>query len=56
MTATVAGQSQFALGIGPGAEVREPKWELVIGGWFTYFHTANAGVVVLFSYVDNFQA
>ena len=53
--ATVAGTIPLALGIGAGAEVRQPMGIATMGGFTTSTLLTLLVVPVLFTYVDNFQ-
>jgi hydrophobe/amphiphile efflux-1 (HAE1) family protein len=53
--ATIAGTIPLALGIGAGAEVRQPMGVAILGGFTTSTLLTLVVVPVLFSYVDNFQ-
>lgn len=53
--ATVAGTIPLALGIGAGAEVRQPMGIAIMGGFTTSTLLTLVVVPVLFTYVDNFQ-
>lgn len=53
--ATIAGIVPLALGIGAGAEVRQPMGIAILGGFTTSTLLTLVVVPVLFSYVDDFQ-
>lgn len=53
--ATIAGILPLALGIGAGAEVRQPMGIAILGGFTTSTLLTLVVVPVLFSYVDDFQ-
>ncbi|GAA6615640.1 efflux RND transporter permease subunit [Scytonema sp. NUACC26] len=53
--ATIAGTIPLALGIGAGAEVRQPMGVAILGGFTTSTLLTLVVVPVLFSYIDNFQ-
>lgn len=53
--ATIAGTLPLALGIGAGAEVRQPMGIAILGGFTTSTLLTLVVVPVLFSYVHNFQ-
>ncbi len=53
--ATIAGIFPLALGIGSGAEVRQPMGIAIMGGFITSTMLTLVVVPVFFSYVDNFQ-
>ncbi|KAB8321211.1 efflux RND transporter permease subunit [Tolypothrix campylonemoides VB511288] len=54
--ATIAGIVPLALGIGAGAEVRQPMGIAILGGFTTSTLLTLVVVPVLFSYVDDFQS
>ncbi|MUG94356.1 AcrB/AcrD/AcrF family protein [Scytonema sp. UIC 10036] len=53
--ATIAGTVPLALGIGAGAEVRQPMGVAILGGFTTSTLLTLVVVPVLFSYIDDFQ-
>ncbi len=53
--ATIAGIFPLALGLGAGAEVRQPMGIAIMGGFITSTMLTLVVVPVFFSYVDNFQ-
>ena len=53
--ASVAGTIPLALGIGAGAEVRQPMGIAIMGGFTTSTLLTLVVVPVLFTYVDNYQ-
>jgi multidrug efflux pump subunit AcrB len=53
--ATIAGTIPLALGIGAGAEVRQPMGVAILGGFTTSTLLTLVVVPVLFSYIDDFQ-
>jgi hydrophobe/amphiphile efflux-1 (HAE1) family protein len=53
--ATIAGIVPLALGIGAGAEVRQPMGVAILGGFTTSTLLTLVVVPVLFTYVDGFQ-
>ncbi len=53
--ATIAGTLPLALGVGAGAEVRQPMGIAIFGGFTTSTLLTLVVVPVLFSYIDNFQ-
>ncbi len=53
--ATIAGIIPLALGIGAGAEVRQPMGVAIMGGFTTSTLLTLVVVPVLFTYVDGFQ-
>ncbi len=53
--ATIAGIFPLALGLGSGAEVRQPMGIAIMGGFVTSTMLTLVVVPVFFSYVDNFQ-
>jgi hydrophobe/amphiphile efflux-1 (HAE1) family protein len=53
--ASIAGTIPLALGIGAGAEVRQPMGVAILGGFTTSTLLTLLVVPVLFSYIDNFQ-
>ncbi|GAB1539305.1 efflux RND transporter permease subunit [Scytonema sp. NUACC21] len=53
--ATIAGTIPLALGLGAGAEVRQPMGVAILGGFTTSTLLTLVVVPVLFSYIDNFQ-
>ncbi|MEM7553531.1 MAG: efflux RND transporter permease subunit [Cyanobacteria bacterium P01_A01_bin.84] len=52
---TIAGTFPLAVGIGAGAEVRQPMGIAIIGGFTTSTLLTLVVVPVLFTYIDNFQ-
>ncbi|MGD1875746.1 MAG: efflux RND transporter permease subunit [Mastigocoleus sp.] len=52
---TIAGTLPLAIGIGAGAEVRQPMGISIIGGFTTSTLLTLVVVPVLFTYIDNFQ-
>lgn len=52
---TVAGTIPVAVGMGAGAEVRQPMGIAIIGGFTTSTLLTLVVVPVLFTYIDNFQ-
>ncbi|RDH50013.1 efflux RND transporter permease subunit [Fischerella thermalis] len=53
--ATIAGTLPLALGVGAGAEYRQPMGIAILGGFTTSTLLTLLVVPVLFSYIDNFQ-
>ncbi|MBW4513152.1 MAG: efflux RND transporter permease subunit [Scytonematopsis contorta HA4267-MV1] len=53
--ATIAGTVPLALGLGAGAEVRQPMGIAILGGFTTSTLLTLVVVPVLFTYVDNLQ-
>ena len=53
--ATIAGTLPLALGMGAGAEYRQPMGIAILGGFTTSTLLTLLVVPVLFSYIDNFQ-
>ncbi len=53
--ATIAGIVPLALGLGAGAEVRQPMGIAITGGFTTSTLLTLVVVPVIFSYIDNFQ-
>ncbi|PAX51295.1 efflux RND transporter permease subunit [Brunnivagina elsteri] len=53
--ATIAGIIPLALGVGAGAEVRQPMGIAILGGFTTSTLLTLLVVPVLFSYIENFQ-
>jgi hydrophobe/amphiphile efflux-1 (HAE1) family protein len=53
--ATIAGIIPLALGLGAGAEVRQPMGIAILGGFTTSTLLTLLVVPVLFSYIENFQ-
>ncbi|NJR17975.1 MAG: efflux RND transporter permease subunit [Calothrix sp. CSU_2_0] len=53
--ATIAGIIPLALGVGAGAEIRQPMGIAILGGFTTSTLLTLLVVPVLFSYIDNFQ-
>lgn len=53
--ATIAGTIPLALGLGAGAEVRQPMGVAILGGFTTSTLLTLVVVPVLFSYIDSFQ-
>lgn len=53
--ASIAGTIPLALGIGAGAEVRQPMGVAILGGFTTSTLLTLLVVPVLFSYIDGFQ-
>ncbi|OKH52024.1 ABC transporter permease [Calothrix sp. HK-06] len=53
--ASIAGTIPLALGIGAGAEVRQPMGVAILGGFTTSTLLTLLVVPVLFSYIDDFQ-
>jgi multidrug efflux pump subunit AcrB len=53
--ATIAGIIPLAMGLGAGAEVRQPMGIAIIGGFTTSTLLTLVVVPVIFSYIDNFQ-
>jgi hydrophobe/amphiphile efflux-1 (HAE1) family protein len=53
--ATIAGIIPLALGVGAGAEIRQPMGIAILGGFTTSTLLTLLVVPVLFSYIENFQ-
>ena len=53
--ATIVGIIPLAIGLGAGAEVRQPMGIAIIGGFTTSTLLTLVVVPVIFSYIDNFQ-
>ncbi|PMB46812.1 ABC transporter permease [Fischerella thermalis CCMEE 5205] len=53
--ATIAGTLPLALGVGAGAEYRQPMGIAILGGFTTSTLLTLLVVPVLFNYIDNFQ-